>query len=137
MIIIFMRRLILRRTSKVVRRTNPRRGFISSTTQRKTFQPMNLFSLTRYIRRPRHFKSLFVLLMRITRTSPHSYKDILLWYCRLENIGLQHVQWLIITGRLKIQGNSKAVENCERHKCASCEFEKGSLSTQQSKENPE
>ena len=35
------------------------------------------------------------------------------------------MQWLISTGRLKVQGNSKAVANCERTKCAACEFEKG------------
>ena len=54
-----------------------------------------------------------------------SQKELLRWHFRLRNIGFQHVQWLIRTGRLKVQGNSKAVANCERPKCAACEFGKG------------
>ena len=49
-----------------------------------------------------------------------SYKELLLWHFRQGHIGFQHVQWLIRTGRLKVQGNSKAVA-----KCAACEFGKG------------
>ena len=51
-----------------------------------------------------------------------SYKELLRWHFRLGHIGFQHVQWLIRTGRLKVQGNSKALANCERPKCAACEF---------------
>ena len=54
-----------------------------------------------------------------------SQKEILRWHFRLGYIGFQHVQWLIRTGRLKVQGNSKAVVNCERPTCAACEFGKG------------
>ena len=35
------------------------------------------------------------------------------------------MQWLICIGRLKVQGNSKAVANCNITKCAACEFGKG------------
>ena len=38
------------------------------------------------------------------------------------HIGFQHVQWFIRTERLKVQGNYKAVANCEKTKCAACEF---------------
>ena len=54
-----------------------------------------------------------------------SQKELLRWHFRLGHIGFQHVQWLIHTGRLKVQGNSKAVANCERPKCAACEFGNG------------
>ena len=54
-----------------------------------------------------------------------SQKDLLQWHFRLGHIGFQHVQWLIRTGRLNMQVNSKAVVNCERPKCAACEFGKG------------
>ena len=54
-----------------------------------------------------------------------SRKELLRWHFRLGHIGFQHVQWLIRTGRLKVQVNSKAVANCERPKCAACEFGKG------------
>ena len=54
-----------------------------------------------------------------------SQKELLRWHFRLVNIGFQHVQWLIRTGRLKVQGNSKAVANCKRPKCAAYEFGKG------------
>ena len=35
------------------------------------------------------------------------------------------MQWLIITGSMKVQGNYKAVSNCESPKCAACEIGKG------------
>ena len=53
-----------------------------------------------------------------------SQKELLRWHFRLGHIGSQHVQWLIRTGRLKVQENSKAVDNCERPKWAACEFGK-------------
>ena len=52
-------------------------------------------------------------------------KELLRWHFRLGNIGFQHVKWLIRTGRLKVQGNPKAVVNCERPKYSACEFGKG------------
>ena len=54
-----------------------------------------------------------------------SQKELLRWHFRLGHIGFQQVQLLIRTGRLKVQVNSKAVSNCERSKCAACEFVKG------------
>ena len=57
----------------------------------------------------------------------HSQKELFQWHFRLGHIGIQHVQWLIRTGILKVQENSKAVDNCERPKCAACEFGKGHL----------
>ena len=54
-----------------------------------------------------------------------SEKELPRWHFRLGHIGFQHVQWLIRTRRLTVQGNSKAVANCERPKCAACEFWKG------------
>ena len=56
-----------------------------------------------------------------------SQKELLIQHFRLGHIGFQHFQWLIRTGRLKVQVNSKAVANCERPKCAACEFGKGHL----------
>ena len=52
-------------------------------------------------------------------------KELLQWNFRIGHIGFQHVQWLIRTGRMKVQGNIKAVANCERPECAACEFGKG------------
>ena len=54
-----------------------------------------------------------------------SNKELLRWHFRLVHICFQHVQWLIRTGRLKVQRNSKAVANCEGTKCAACKFVKG------------
>ena len=54
-----------------------------------------------------------------------SKKEILLWNFRMGHIRFQHVQWLICTGRMEVQGNSKAVANCEMSKCDVCEFGKG------------
>ena len=54
-----------------------------------------------------------------------SQKELLQWHFRLGHIGFQHIQWLIRTERLKVQGNSKAVANCERPKYSACEFGKG------------
>ena len=42
-----------------------------------------------------------------------SPKDLLRWHLRLGHIWFQCVQWLIRTGRLKVQGNSKSVANFE------------------------
>ena len=53
-----------------------------------------------------------------------SQREIFRWHFRLGHNGFQHVQWLICTGRLKVQGNFKAVANFESPKCASCEFGK-------------
>ena len=53
-----------------------------------------------------------------------SQKELLRWHFRLVHIGFQHVQWLIRTWSLKVQGNSKAVANFESPKCAACEFGK-------------
>ena len=53
-----------------------------------------------------------------------SQKELLRWHFRLGHIGFQHVKWLICTGSLKVQVNSKAVVNCERTKCSACEFGK-------------
>ena len=54
-----------------------------------------------------------------------SQKELNQWNFRLGNIGLQHVQWVIRTGRLNMKGNTKAVANCEEPKCAACESGKG------------
>ena len=53
-----------------------------------------------------------------------SQKDLLQRKFRLGHIGFQHVQWSIQTGRLKVQGNFKAVAYCKCTKCAACEFGK-------------
>ena len=54
----------------------------------------------------------------------HSQKEVLQYYFRLGHIGFQHVQSLFRTGRLKLQENSKAMDDGERPKCAACEFVK-------------
>ena len=53
-----------------------------------------------------------------------SHKELIRWHFRIIHIGFQHAQWLILTGHLKVQGNSKAVANCERPRFAACEFVK-------------
>ena len=55
---------------------------------------------------------------------PNKTTIAVLIICILGNIGFQHVQWLIRTGSLKLQVNSKAVANYESPKCAACEFVK-------------
>ena len=66
-------------------------------------------------------KSYFFVTYEADQNLTLSQKELLGWHFRLGHIGLQHVQWLIRTG----QGNPKAVANCERPKCAACEFGKG------------
>ena len=64
----------------------------------------------------------------VTNMSNHnlttSQKELLQWNFRLEPIGFQHAQWLIRTGRLKVQENTKLMSNFERSKCSACEFGK-------------
>ena len=54
-----------------------------------------------------------------------SQKELLRCHFRLVHIWLQHVQWLILTGSLKVQGNSNSMVKCKRTKCAAREFGKG------------
>ena len=54
-----------------------------------------------------------------------SHKELLLWNFRLVHIWYQHVQKLIHTGILKVQGNPKAMSNYERTECSGCYFRKG------------
>ena len=68
-----------------------------------------------------------------------SQKELLWWHFRLVHIGFQHDQWLMLTGRLKVQVNYKAVANCEWPKCATCGFGKGccqSNKVNKTKKNP-
>ena len=51
-------------------------------------------------------------------------KELLQWNFILGHIGFQHVKWLIRTGSLKVQGDSKAVTNYERPKCDACKSER-------------
>ena len=53
-----------------------------------------------------------------------SQKELLRCHFRLGHIGFQRVQWLICKGRLKLQVNSKAVDNFERTKFSACGFGK-------------
>ena len=53
-----------------------------------------------------------------------SHKEPPQWNFRLGHIGFQHVQQLICTGRLKVQGNPKEVDKRERPKCDACDFVK-------------
>ena len=78
-------------------------------------------------------------LRKLTKNLTPSHKELLRWHFRLGHIGFQNVQWLILTGRLKAQRNSKAVANCERPKCAACDFGKGHRRTNKmntTKKNP-
>ena len=85
---------------------------------------MKIFSLTIDIRMSSHWKVLSVSLTRLTRTSLLNRKSYsggtLDWYIFGSNI----CKWLIPTGRLKVQINSKALANCERPKCDVCDFGK-------------
>ena len=54
-----------------------------------------------------------------------SQKELLRWNFRLGHIGIQHVQWLIHTERLKLQVNETSVDNCERPNFDAFEFGKG------------
>ena len=94
-------------------------------TQITTLQLINLLSQTREIRRSRNCQVLYVSLTRLTKNSTLHKKSYSDWHFRLGHIGFQHFQWLIRTGRLKVQGNSKAVANCERPKCVACDIVKG------------
>ena len=97
-------------------------------TQITTFQLMDLIYLTRDIRRVTN---------EVNQNLTPSQKQLLRWNFRLGHIGSQHVQWLIQTFRLKVQGNSKAVANCA--KCSDCEFGKGhyqSNKVHRTKKNP-
>ena len=51
-----------------------------------------------------------------------SQKELLRCHFIMGHIGFQHVKWLICTGHLKVQVNSKAVANFQRPKCACFEF---------------
>ena len=62
-----------------------------------------------------------------------SYKELLRWHFKLKHIGLQHVQWFIHTGSLKVQVNSKALDNRESYNCDACEF--GNVRCQSNKLN--
>ena len=54
-----------------------------------------------------------------------SQKGIIRCQFRLGHIRFQHAHWLIHTGRLKVQVNSKEVANCEMPICAACVFGMG------------
>ena len=85
--------------------------------------PTHKFTLTNH--REKEVKALtssFCITNKANQNLTISQKELLRWHFRLGHIGLQHVQWLIRIGRLKVQGNSKAVANCKRPKCAVCEF---------------
>ena len=66
--------------------------------------------------------------MRITRTSLLHEKiysdDTLDWDVLGFNIGFQYAQWLICPYPLKAKGDYMAVDNCERPRCAACDFGK-------------
>ena len=66
---IVIQSLFIIRTIQVGRRTNLWIGFTSSMTQRTTFQPMKLFSITRDKTTSRHWQVMYVLLTRLIRRS--------------------------------------------------------------------
>ena len=119
-----MQILIWRRTIQVSRRPNLLRGFMSSMTQRTTFQLMKLLSLNRYKRRSRHWQVLSVSLTRLTKTSLLNRKSYSDGTLDLDILSSNISKWLIHTGRLKVEGNSKAVANYESPKFDACDFGK-------------
>ena len=85
--------------------------------------PTHKFTLTNH--REKEVKALtssFCITNEANQNLTISQKELLRWHFRLGHIGLQHVQWLIRTVCLKVQGIFKSVSNCERPKCAACEF---------------
>ena len=53
-------------------------------------------------------------------------RELLQWHFRLGYIGFSHVFFLSSTGQLPVK-NPKAFANCDKVKCASCQFGKYSL----------
>ena len=53
-----------------------------------------------------------------------SQRELLKWHYRLGHIGFRHIQWLVRSGKIAVQGNAKAVANCAPPKCAACEYGK-------------
>ena len=53
------------------------------------------------------------------------YKYVIWWHFRLVCIGYQNVQWLIHTGLIKVQVNTRYLDNCEITKFSFCEFGNG------------
>ena len=51
-------------------------------------------------------------------------KELLRWHYQLGHLGMQHVQWLVRQGKLKVRGKPTSVANCEPPHCASCMFGK-------------
>ena len=85
--------------------------------------PTHEYSLPNQIEKEiKSFSSAVCVTNKANQNITPSQKEILQWRFRLGHIGFQHVQWLICTGNMKVQANSKAVANCERPKCSACEF---------------
>ena len=91
---------------------------------------MKILYLTIERRRSRNWKVLVCVTNKDNQNLTPSQKELLQGTLRLVHIGFQHVQWLIRTGHLKVQGNSKTVANCEMPNCAACEFGMGLSLTQ-------
>ena len=72
-------------------------------------------------------KSAVFIINEANQNLTPSHKELLRWNFTLGHIGFQHIQWLIRTGLLKAQGNSKALANFETTKCSACDFGKGHL----------